>query len=89
MSEERRPPRTSKRASSRATTIKVTLVSLTAAAALTGGLAAQMASGHDPALGSQQKAGEPQTKRDVTPSAQPTGSQPAAPPPASVVTSSS
>lgn len=89
MSDERRPPRASRRASSRATTIKVTLVSLTAAAALTGGLAAQMASGRDPALGSPQKTGEPQAKRDVTTSAQPTDSQPAAPPPAAVVTSSS
>jgi len=32
------------------------LISVTAAAALTGGLAVQMASGHDPALGSGHKA---------------------------------
>ena len=69
MSEDRRPQRRSRRPSSRATTIKVTLVSLTAAAALTGGLAAQMASGHDPALGAGQKASEPATKPSRTPSA--------------------
>lgn len=45
-------PRQVRRPSTRATTIKVTVASLTAAAALTGGLAVQMASGHDPALGS-------------------------------------
>jgi hypothetical protein len=88
MSEGRRHPRVSRRASSQATTVKITLASLTAAAALTGGLAAQMASGHDPALGSGQTASEPATKASDTPSAQSGGSQSASPP-ASVVTRAS
>ena len=48
----RESPRHVRRPSTRTTTIKLTMASLTAAAALTGGLAVQMASGHDPALGS-------------------------------------
>ena len=89
MSEESRPRRPSRRASSRATTIKITLASLTAAAALTGGLAAQMASGHDPALGSGQKTSQPRTKPSGATNAQRGSNLPAASPPASVVTRAS
>ena len=72
-----RTPR--RRPSTRATTIKVTAASLGAAAALTGGLAIQMASGHDPALGSGGKAGAPGHATAAT----------SAPAPATVVTRSS
>lgn len=45
-----------RRPSTRTTTVKVTLASLAAAAVIAAGLAVQMADGHDPALGSGQKA---------------------------------
>jgi hypothetical protein len=51
------PPRRPERAqgpSTRSTTIVVTAISLGAAGVITGGLAAQMAAGHDPALGVKQ-----------------------------------
>jgi hypothetical protein len=64
------------------------MASLTAAAALTGGLAVQMASGHDPALGSGSTAStsrNPHTGK-VVPS---DNALNASPPAASVVTRSS
>lgn len=86
MTEPRGHARTPKpRPSTRATTIKVTAASLTAAAALTGGLAAQMAFGHDPALGAGNSAGA-SSKATAAQGAQ---SDNAAPPPATVVTRSS
>ena len=76
------PPR--RRLSTRATTIKVTAASLTAAMALTGGLAIQMASGHDPALGSGATARSSAAKAAPSPNA-----ANAPPQPATVVTRSS
>lgn len=45
-----------RRPASRVATIKVTIASLAAAGVITAGLSAQMAAGHDPALGAGQKA---------------------------------
>jgi len=81
-------PRPRRRPSTRVATIKVTAASLSAAAALTGGLAVQMASGHDPALGSPSTA----NARPKATVKKPDNSQKAvdtAPAPATVVTRSS
>lgn len=76
-----------KRASTRVTAARIITVSVLAAGALTGGLAVQMASGHDPALGARQTATSSTGK--LPKPAQPSTTVPTAPPPASVVTSSS
>lgn len=49
-------PRPRRRSTSRVATIKTTIAALAAAGVITAGLAAQMAAGHDPALGAGQKA---------------------------------
>lgn len=89
MTERRDDPRTRRRRpSTRATTIKLTAASLGAAAVLTGGLAVQMASGHDPALGSGGTATAPGSSKAAK-SAQSQDAVNAAPAPATVVTRSS
>ena len=89
MNDDQHPPRASRRrASARATTIKVTIASLAAAAALTGGLAAQMAAGRDPALGSGQRTSESAKPPEAHP-AQSGSTVTNQPPPASVVTRAS
>ena len=79
-----------RRPTSRTVTIKTTIASLIAAGAITAGLAAQMATGHDPALGGSEKSGATSGSAD-TQSQPPSGdvgmsSEPA---PAPVVTSAS
>ncbi len=83
---QRRQP---KRISRRATTVRVAAASLMAAAALTGGLAVQMASGHDPALGSGQKAVATGTTSGAQATAPDDGFSGTAPPAASVTTRAS
>jgi hypothetical protein len=75
----RRPPRPS----TATTTAKVVVLSLAAAAALAGGLAVQMAQGHDPALGAGGQAPVAVGNDPRADTAQPTG------PPVSVVTRAS
>ena len=86
---EQPPRRPAKRISRRTTIVRVTAASLMAAAALTGGLAVQMASGHDPALGSGQKAVATGTTGATQATAPNDNSFNAAPPAASVTTRAS
>jgi hypothetical protein len=65
----------------------VTAASLTAAVALTGGLAVQMASGHDPVLGSSGTASS--SSKSTAPDAAPSNNTVNAPQPSTVITRSS
>lgn len=76
-------PRSVRRPNSRMVTIKTSIVSLIAAAAITAGLAAQMATGHDPALGAGDNADATSGNASTTAEPAPT------PAPAPVVTSAS
>lgn len=83
-------PRPRRRSTSRVTTIKATIAALAAAGVITAGLAAQMAAGHDPALGAGQtaKAGSDGARTQPEQSPSDVGSTPA-PVPDPVVTATS
>lgn len=81
MSDSRRPR---KRPSSRTASLRLIAASLMAAAAITGGLAVQMAHGRDPGLGSgSQQTAQPRTDGTAGTAAQDSS------PPATVVTRAS
>jgi hypothetical protein len=78
-----------RRISRRKAIVRVMAISLASAAALTGGLAVQMASGHDPALGSGQKAAAAGTTNGAQATQGDDGFFNSAPPAASVTTRAS
>jgi hypothetical protein len=86
----RRPHLPVRRPNSRIVTIKTTIASLIAAGAITAGLAAQMATGHDPALGGSEASGgaSGSTPAQPEPPASDVGMS-SAPEPEPVVTSAS
>ena len=55
-----------KRLSTRTLTLRLLLASLAASAAIAGGLAIQMAGGHDPALGAGTANAQPQASGDTS-----------------------